>query len=160
MDPKFLDLRVQGVSDLQACYDHALAGLIKAGTDLDQVGTELNRAQITFFNAIDDYFNQLQLQIDNKNKAIRLLLEQKIETYDVMSPMQNELVRLEDENTTLRTRNEYLTGILNANSSGTGDLLPPGMLQENFSGISSTDLFCPRHIVHNSRNLQTILTAF
>ena len=70
----------------------ALAGLIKVGTDLDQVGTELNRAQITFYNAIDDYFNQRQLQIDNKNKAIRLILEQKIETYGVMSPMQNELV--------------------------------------------------------------------
>ena len=159
MDPEFLKPPGQGVSDLQACYDHALSGLIKAGTDLDQVGTELNRAQITFYNAIDDYFKQLQLQIDNKNKAIRLMLEQKIEIYSVMSPLQNELVKLQDENTTLRTRNEYLTGILTANSSGTGDLLPPGTLQENFSGISSTDLFCPRLIIHNSRNLQTILTA-
>ncbi|KAK0517567.1 hypothetical protein JMJ35_000722 [Cladonia borealis] len=70
----------------------ALAGLIKAGTDSDQVGTELNRAQITFHDAIDDHFNQLQLQIDNKNKAIRFMLEQKIETYGVMSTMQNELV--------------------------------------------------------------------
>ena len=132
MDPKFLDHPGQGVSDLQACYAHALAGLVKAGTDLDQVGTELNRAQTTFCNAIDDYFHQLQLQIDNKDKVIRLLLEQKIETYGVMSRMQNELVKLKDENTTLRTRNEYLTGIMNAN--------PP---EEFFPGNSSIHLFWP-----------------
>ena len=70
----------------------ALAGPVKAGTDLDQIGTELNRAQIAFHNAIDDYFNQLQIQIDNKNKATRLMLEQKIEIYGNMSPTQNELV--------------------------------------------------------------------
>ena len=49
MDPEFLDLRVQGVSDLQACYNHALSGLIKAGTDFDRVGTELDRVQIAFY---------------------------------------------------------------------------------------------------------------
>ena len=153
MDPELLDLRVQGVSDLQACYNHALSGLIKAGTDLNRVGTEFDRVQVTFYNAIDGYFEQLQLQIDNKDKAIRLMLEQKIEWYDVMSSMQNQLVKLQDENTTLKTKNEYLTGILNANVSGTGNVLPPGMLQENFSGKSSADLFCPRLIVHDTRDL-------
>ena len=132
MDPEFLDHPGQGVSDLQACYAHALAGLVKAGTDLDQVDTELNRAQIAFYNAIDDYFHQLQLQIDNKDKAIRLLLEQKIETYGVMSQWHKELMKLQDENTTLRTRNEYLTELLNAKSP-----------VETFPGNSSTYLFWP-----------------
>ena len=130
MDSESLDLPVQGVSDLQACYDHALAGLVKAGTDLDRVGTELNHAQITFHNAIDDYFNQLQLQIDNKDKAIHLMLEQKIETSGVMFSMQNQLATLQDEKTTLKARNDYLTGLLNANSPG-----------QNFPGNSCIYLF-------------------
>lgn len=59
MDLEFLQLPAQGVSDLRACYDHALAGLVKAGTELDRVGTELDRAQVTFRYAINEYFNQL-----------------------------------------------------------------------------------------------------
>ncbi len=142
MDPEFLDHPVQGVSDLQACYDHALAGLIKAGTDLDLVGMEMSHAQTTFHNAINEYFNQLQLQIDNKDKAIRLMMEQKVETSNIIYSMQNQLVALQDEKTMLKTKNEYLTGILNANPSGTGKVLPAWMLQENSSGNSSIDLFC------------------
>ena len=130
MDPEFLDSPVQGVSDLQASYDHALTGLVKAGTDLDRVGTELNHAQIAFHNAIDDYFKHLQLQIDNKDKAIRLMLEQKIETSGVMFSMQKQLAKLQDEKTTLKAKNKYLTRLLNAN--------PPG---ENFPGISCIYLF-------------------
>ena len=160
MDLKLPNLPVQGVSDLNACYNHALAGLIRAGTDLDRVGTELNRAQVTFHNAIDQYFNQLQLQIDNKDKTIRLLLEQKVETYDVMISWHNQLAKLQDEKSTLQTENDYLTKLLKSNPSGTGDVLPLGMSQENFSGNSSTDLFCPHIIIHNNRNLRTILTAF
>ena len=49
------------------------------------------------------------------------MLEQKIEWYDVMSSIQNQLVKLQDENTTLKTKNEYLTVILNADVSGTRD---------------------------------------
>ena len=151
---------VRGVSGLEACYHHALAGLVKAGTDLDRVGTELNRAEITFHNAIDDYFNQLQLQIDNKDKVIRLMLEQKIETSDVIFSMQNQLAKLQDEKTTLKAKNEHLTGLLIANSLGTGDVSPLGMLQENFSGNSSTDPLRRCIMIHITRNLQTILTAF
>ena len=129
MDPESLKVPVQGVSDLQACYDHALAGILKAGTELDQVGTELDRAQFIFHNAVNEYFNQLQLQIDNKNKTIRLLMEQKIETYDAMYSMQNQLANFRDEKTMVNTKNE--------------NVLPWGMLQENFPGSSSTDIFCP-----------------
>ncbi len=143
MDPKSPNLPVQGVSDLQACYDHALAGLVKAGTDLDRVGTELNRVQITFHNAINEYFNQLQLQIDGKDRVIRLMIEQKVETFDAMYSMQDQLVKLQDEKIMLKAENEYLTGISNANPSGTGNMLPPGMLEEKFSGNPSIDRFCP-----------------
>ena len=129
MDPESPRAPVKGASDLQACYDHALAALVKAGTDLDRVGTELDRAHITFHKAINVYFNQLQLQIDNKDKAIRLLMEQKIETYDAMCSMQNQLAKFRDEETMVNTKNE--------------NVLPRRMLQENFSGISSTDIFCP-----------------
>ena len=129
MDPESLRVPVKGASDLQACYDHALAGLVKAGTDLDRVGTELDHAHITFYNAINVYFNQLQLQIDNKDKAIHLLMEQKIETYDAMYSMQNQLAKFRDEETMVNTKNETV--------------FPRRMLQENFSGTSSTDIFCP-----------------
>ena len=129
MDPESLKVPVQGASDLQACYDHALAGLLKAGTELDRVGTELDRAQITFYNAVNEYFNQLQLQIDNKDKTIRLLMEQKIETYDAMYSMRNQLADFRDEKTMVNTKNE--------------NVLPWGTLQENFLGSSSTDIFCP-----------------
>ena len=144
MDPEYLDLPVQGMSDLQACYDHALAGLVKAGTDLDHAGTELNRAQITFHNAIDDYFNQLQLQIDSKDKAIRLMLEQKIETSGVMFSLQNQLTKLQDEKTTLNAKNVYLTGLLNANSPG-----------ENLPGNSSIIPF-GLGPYHNSQYLKVV----
>ena len=129
MDPESLKASVKDASDLQACYDHALAGLIEAGTDLDRVGTELDRAQFTFYNAVNEYFNQLQLQIDNKDKAIHLLMEQKIETFDAMCSMQNQLAKFRDEKTMVNTKNE--------------NILLRGMLQENFPGSSSTDIFCP-----------------
>lgn len=129
MDPEFLQLPAQGVSDLQASYDHALTGLVKAGTELDQVGTELDRAQINFHYAVNEYFNQLQLQIHHKDKAIRLMMEQKIETFDAMYSMQNQLAKLRDEKTMIHTKNENVS--------------PQGMLQENFPGSSSTDIFCP-----------------
>ena len=143
MDPEFPSPPVQGVSDLRACYDHALDVLVKAGADLDRVGTELNRVEVTFHNAVNEYLSQLQSQIDNKDKAIRLMVEQKVETIDVMCSMQNQLVKLQDENTMLKLGNKHLSGILYANPSYTGNVLPLGILGEDFSGNPSTDQICP-----------------
>ena len=45
MDPNSLNAPVQGGSDLQVGYDHALAG-VRACIELDQVGMDLDRIQI------------------------------------------------------------------------------------------------------------------
>lgn len=146
MNAEFLQLPAQGVSDLQSSYDHALAGLVKAGAELNRVGTEMDRAEISFRHAINEYFNQLQFQIDHKDKAIRLIMEQKVETFDAMYSMQNQLAKLRDEKTVFNTKTENLTGIMNGNPRGTGNVLPRGMLQESLSGNSCTDIFRPQPV--------------
>ena len=148
MDSEFLQLPARGVSNLQAGYDHALAMLVKAGTGLDRAGTELDCAQTTFRYAINEYFNQLQLQIDHKDKAIRLMMEQKIEAFDAMYSMQDQLAKLRAEKTMVNTKNE--------------NVLPRGMLQENFPGSSSTNIFYPLSYPNSQRSqlADEILTAF
>ena len=129
MDREFLQLPAHGVSNLQAGYDHALAVLVRAGTELERASTELDRAQTTFSYAIDEYLNQLQLEIDHKDKTIRLMMEQKIEAFDAMYAMQNQLAKIRAEKTMINTKN--------------GNVLPRGMLQENFPGSSCTNIFYP-----------------
>ena len=129
MDAKSLQLPAQGMSDLQASYDHALAGLVKAGSELNRVGTEMDRAEIAFRHAINEYFNQLQFQIDHKDNAIRVLTEQKIGAFESMYSMQDQLAKLRNEKTFVNIENE--------------SVLPRGMLQEDFPGNSSPDILCP-----------------
>ena len=148
MDAKFLQLPAQGMSDLQASYDHALAELVNAGSELNRLGTEMDRAEIDFRHAINEYFNQLQFQIDHKDKAIRVLTEQKFGAFESMYSMQDQLAKLRNEKILANTENE--------------DVLPRGMLQEDFPGSSSPDILCPSPYL-SSRNLGIaygILTAF
>ena len=129
MDANFLQLPTQGMSDLQASYEHALAGLVKAGSELDRVGMEVDRAEIAFHHAINEYFNQLQLQIDHKDKAIRVLTEQKIGAFESMYLMRDQLANLRSEKTFVNIENE--------------NVLPRGRFQEDFPGNSSPDILCP-----------------
>ena len=109
----------QGPNDLKVPYDHALARLITAGSELDRVGTELSFVQRNFHVAINDFFDQLQLQIDDKNMTIRLMSEQNIGMRNVYRSTRDALFRAQDENILLKTENDQLKDLIQANYSGT-----------------------------------------